>query len=337
LLDIATLKKYDISGMYQVYDKWPQIAKESYAADQIEVDFRNIKHIVFAGMGGSGTLHDIFAAILSKTNIHVSIVKGYHLPNTVDANTLVVTTSVSGNTIETLTVLDAAKKFNCKIIAFSSGGKIKKYCIEHNVTHRQIPIYHSPRSSFPSFLFSMLKILQPIIPIKNKDIFESINCLEILQNKISSDNLTSDNQSLNIAYWLTSIPVIYYPWGLQAAAVRFKNSLQENAKMHAMVEDIIEASHNGIVSWEMPSNVKPILIRGEDDYIKTKERWNIIKEYFESKKIEYKETPILKGSILTKLTNLIYLLDYSTIYRSVISGIDPSPVKPINFIKEKTL
>jgi len=57
---------------------------------------------------------------------------------------------------------------------------------------------------------------------------------------------------------------------LIATAIRFKNSLQENAKIHAMAEDIIEACHNGIVSWEKSSDIKPVLIQGQDDYIKTK-------------------------------------------------------------------
>ena len=47
---------------------------------------------------------------------------------------------------------------------------------------------------------------------------------------------------------LKEIPLIYYPWGFEAAAIRFKCSLQENAKIHAIVEDVVEASHNGIIS-----------------------------------------------------------------------------------------
>ncbi len=129
--------------------------------------------------------------------------------------------------------------------------------------------------------------------------------------------------------------MIYYPLGLQAAAIRFKNSLQENAKMHAMSEDIVEASHNGIVSWERSSNVKPILIQGKDDYIKTKERWKIIKEYFTKSNIEYREVFTSGESILAKIVSLIYLLDYCSIYKSAIFEINPSPVDSINFIKER--
>ena len=336
LLEYKSLERIDSEGMFKIYDKWPQIAKDSYNQKLDKVDFKNITNIVFSGMGGSGTIHDIFSAILSKTNIHVSVVKGYHLPKTVDANTLVVSTSVSGNTIETLTVLNLAKKSNCKIIAFSSGGAIKRFCFENHIDYREIPMYLSPRSSLPAFLFSMLSVLEPIVPVKKDDIMESIKTLELLKKKISSENLDMQNPALNLASWITDIPIIYYPWGLQAAAVRFKNSLQENAKKHAMIEDVIEACHNGIVAWEERSNVKPVLLRGNDDYIKTKERWDIIKEYFEQRSVEYKEIFTVNGGILSKLINLIYLLDYSTIYRAVLSGIDPTPVIPIDFVKKRS-
>ena len=81
--------------------------------------------------------------------------------------------------------------------------------------------------------------------------------------------------------------------------------------------------------------MKPILIRGKEDYIKTQERWEILKEFFNNENIEYKEVFSLTGSILTKLINLIYLFDYTTIYKAVLLNIDPTPVSPINFIKDR--
>lgn len=334
MLNLATLKKYDVSGMYKIYDQWPNIARESYSSSQDVVDFGKIDHIVFAGMGGSGTIGDILSSILSKTNIHVAVVKGYHLPNTVDSKTLVITTSVSGNTAEALSVLDAARKTKCKLIAFSSGSKMQDYCQKYRIEHRIVPRIHSPRASFPRFLYTILKVLGPVLPLKEKDILDSIRELEKTMEIISSKNLDKNNTSLQLAEWIFGIPVIYYPFGLQAAAVRFKNSLQENAKRHAMTEDIIEAGHNNIVSWEKKDKVQPILLEGTDDYIKTKQRWKIIKKYFQINKIDYKEVYSVKGSIISKLINLIYVLDYSTIYLAALSKTDPSPTKSIEFIKK---
>ena len=181
----------------------------------------------------------------------------------------------------------------------------------------------------------MLKSLESVTNVKNNDVLESISFLKKQRTKISFKNLNSDNQSIKLANWITSIPLIYYPWGLQSAAIRFKNSLQENTKLHAMSEDIVEACHNGIVSWSKSSNVKPILVRGKNDYIKTNERWEILKDYFEKEGIDYQEVFSLSGNILTKLINLIYLFDYASIYCAVLCKNDPTPVKAIDFVKER--
>jgi len=335
MIDLSDLEKIDSSGMYKIYDQWPEIAEKAFSKNYESIKFSDINHIIFAGMGGSGAIGDTFAAILSKTNIHVSVVKGYTLPNTVNEKSLVITTSISGNTIETLTILKSAKEKKCNIIAIASGGKMEKYCKENNLNFRKISQLHSPRASFIGVLYSILKIIFPILPIKEEQIKESINELKKLREKILSKNLSKNNPALELAVWITKIPLIYFPWGLNAAAIRFKNSLQENAKLHSITEDVIEASHNGIVAWEKPSNVQPILLQGQEDYIKTKERWKIIKEYFERNKIEYKEITSVNGGILTKIINLIYLLDYVTIYNAIINQIDPSPVKSINFIKKE--
>ena len=102
-----------------------------------------------------------------------------------------------------------------------------------------------------------------------------------------------------------------------------------------MIEDVIEASHNGIVSWEKPSNVQPILLQGQEDHIKTKERWKIMKDYFNENNIKYYEVFSVEGNILSKIINLIYFFDYVSIYKAVLSKTDPTPVKSIRYIKDR--
>ena len=173
-LKIENLDKIDSSKMYTIYDKWPEIGEEQFNSKLELLEKSDLEHIVFAGMGGSGAISDLFAAILSKTNIHVDVVKGYLLPKTTDSNSLVVCTSISGNTAETLSVLKAAKKIGCKTVAFSDGGKMQQICNESNIQFRRIPSFHSPRASFTSFLYSMLKVLNPVLPIDEEDIMESL-------------------------------------------------------------------------------------------------------------------------------------------------------------------
>ena len=321
--------------MYKIYDDWPNLAKKAYDSDLESVNFKNIDHIVFAGMGGSGTIGDLFESILSKTNIHVTLVKGYLLPKTVDENTLVVTTSVSGNTTETLTVLGSTLKLNCQVIAFCGGGKMKQYCIDNDVDFRIIASVHSPRASFVTYVYSILNVLHNILPINENDILYSLDSLFDVGKKISSKNLTCTNPSINLAEKITGIPLIYYPYGLQSAAIRLKSALQENAKMHVIIEDVIESCHNGIVAWENDSAVQPILLQGFDDYVKTKERFLIIEQFFDDRQINFLSVSSIAGNILSKIISLIYLFDYASIYRAILSEIDPSPVKSIDYIKSK--
>ena len=194
---------------------------------------------------------------------------------------------------------------------------------------------HSPRASFTNFLYAILNILEPVLPIQKNDIQDSITSLDKIKKNIFSENLNSENKALELAEFVRDIVCIYSPAGLKAAAIRYKNCLQENAKTHAIVEDVIESCHNGIVSWEKKSSVRPILIQGKDDHVKTSERWVILKEFFDGKGIDYSVVNSIDGNILSKITSLIYLLDYSTIYTAVLNNTDPSPVDPIDFIKSK--
>lgn len=335
LLGPDMISKNDPTGLHLVYDDWPKIALKSYESQKETANFDGIDHVVLLGMGGSGTISDILYSILSKSDIHAYTVKGYHLPATVDKNTLVIATSVSGNTDETITVLQDSLKKDCKKIAFSKeNSQLELLCKKNGISHYAPEFYHSPRASLVSFLYYILDSLGNILKTKKEDILESINSLELLQKEIVSSNLNS-NRSLELAQWISGTPVIYYPWGLSAAAIRFKNCLNENAKMHAIAEDVIEASHNGVVAWEKPLGFQPVLIQGQDDYLKTKERWKILQEFFDSKNIEYREIHSVSGNILTKIMNLIYLLDYATIYRAFLSGMNPSPVGPIDFVKTR--
>ena len=333
----ADLIKYDRSQMCNVYNQWPKIAKDAYNLKIEQVNFKDINHLVFSGMGGSGTIGDMFASILSKSEIPVSIVKGFHLPSTINNKTLVIATSVSGNTLETITTLKEANRRKSKIIAFSSGGKIEKYCKNNKIEYRKLKQNHSPRGSFMNYFYSILNTLQPILPVKKNEITQSIKKIELLSKNISTNNLTKNNQAINLAEWVTQIPITYYPHGLKAAAIRFKNSLQENSKSHAITENIVEMCHNGIIAWEQDKKIQPILIEGKNDYIKTKLLQKIIKEYFVNNSIDFRTISSPSGSIVTKLVYLIYLLDFVSIYKSIINKTDPTPVESIKYLKSKFL
>ncbi len=334
-MELKDLQEYDVKRMYETYDRWPEIARESYEKTEVNFSYNEVDHIAICGMGGSGAIGDFIASILSKEKIHVSVIKGYTLPTNVDKYTLLIAISISGDTEETLSALKQGQEIGCKTIAFSSGGEMKKYCDKREIDFYQLKMINSPRVSFVNFLFPILKTLENIVKIKKDDMDKTLKSLEKTRENIWSQNLSNSNKSLELAKWLESTPVIYYPYGLKAAAIRFKNSLQENSKMHVINEDLIEACHNGIVAWEQSSTSKPIFIRGKNDHPQTKRRWDILKEYFVDRNISYKEVVSEEDSIFSKLINLIYILDYTSIYKAILLKMDPTPVKSIDFIKER--
>ena len=190
-MELEDIKRVDTECMFKIYDEWPNIAKESFEKKFEKLDVKDIDHVVFAGMGGSGSIGDAISAILSKKDIHVSNVKGYLLPKTVDSKTLVIVTSVSGNTSETMSVLNNARKTTAKVVGFSSGGRIEEYCNNNDIFFQKIPMIHSPRASFTGFLYSILNVLEQILPIEKSEISESISSLEQTRKNIFSGNLTN--------------------------------------------------------------------------------------------------------------------------------------------------
>ena len=104
-----------------------------------------------------------------------------------------------------------------------------------------------------------------------------------------------------------------------------------------MTENVIETCHNGVVSWEKNSVVNPVLIQGKDDHEKTIERWKILEDFFKLKKINYMKINSIDGNILSKVVNLIYFLDYSTIYSAILTNTDPTLVNSIDYIKSKLI
>lgn len=318
--------------MHRTYEDWPDVAADAYAQDVPSVDLEGINHIAFSGMGGSGIVGDIIAALLSQTAIKTTIIKGYNLPKTVDDSTLVVCCSASGDTAETMSVLRAATQ--TRLLGVSSGGQLGRFCTANNIPFVRTRLVHSPRASLPCMLYPILKALDGLLPISKGQIASSIDEIARTKKTISADN-AADNAAMNIANSIDAIPIIYYPHGLLCVATRFKNSLHENAKVHAMIEDVIEACHNNVVAWERTAGVMPVIIRGFGDHEKTMQRWDILKEFFVSKDIRYLEVTGSGQTILARILSLIYMLDYATIFLAARYGQDPSVIAPIDFIKSR--
>lgn len=313
--------------MIDTYDKWPEYARDSYKNSE-PLDLPSDK-IVFCGMGGSGIAFDIISSLIPDKDIIIN--KGYFLPKNI-SNSLIIVNSASGNTIETITALKSASKSKNKVIAFSSGGKIETYCKKNNILYRNYDLKSSPRASIPFSLYTILGTLSESFGIKKAPISNSIKALENSRKKLNSKK---NNPALDLAKFIKGYPVCYYSSEFFPVALRFRQDFQENCKKLAATEEVVESCHNSINSWENPSGLSPILLRGSNDHKLIKNRFEVWKEYFESRKIKYKEIIPTKGDLLSQFMALIYEMSTSTIYYAIEDGTDPTLLKAIDFVKAR--
>ncbi len=324
----------DVNKVYSVYEEWPKFAR--YIAEkEIDIDIPKPSMLVLSGMGGSGTTSDVIYDILYDSSIPTYVIKGYHLPSFIDTNALLIAISSSGNTEETLSVFAEAYKKGLNIIGISSGGLLEKACKNHNYKHIKVEEHLAPRYSLPDILFATLKIVSCIDSLEfiKKQMNASIKTLKEIKDKISVHN-NDNNISKQLACYLKdSIAVAYTSSYCRSIGTRFKNSLNENAKCLAITTDIIEASHNEIVAWSREKNFKPILIKDPRDGDEIDRRFEIFDEIVRGYDNEIYRLPLFSDEALANIIASIYVLDYATIYLSVLRGVDPLPIEPIIRLK----
>ena len=223
-------------------------------ADKIQVNFPKPDNIVVAGLGGSAIGGDLLKDwTKTQLSIPIEVSREYHLPAYANKKTLVVITSYSGDTEETLSSFLDALKRGCMIYCISSGGALIKYARKHKVPHLQVPSGMPPRAALPYMLIPLLVLMEKAGLVKGvqDELKETFPLLE----KISTDNgptkETNDNFAKMLAHNIGETTPIIYGFGVyRSVAQRFKQQFNENSKSAAKWEYFPELDHNEIVGWE---------------------------------------------------------------------------------------
>ncbi len=337
MLEPDQIQKLDSRSFCAIYDKWCIHCKDAYCTDVNISHSRGINQIIFTGMGGSATSGEIISYIFNHEEpVRIRVVRDCHLPKGIDSKSLVIASSVSGNTEETLSTLIDAIKFDAAVIAISSGGKMEKLCKTKGIKHLKLKMLGSPRATLPYLLCLQLRVIRDLVNVSDSQVFYSIRDLERLSKQIRSSNGIETNASKKLALWmLNGFPACYCSPVLRPVANRFKNSLNENAKIHAIFDDIMEFSHNGIEPWGCRSGLamRPILLPCINDDENVNRRFKIVEEFLARKGYDLYKIPIIGSNILGNMMCLVYFLDYSTIYLALLRNIDPSSTSAIDFIK----
>jgi glucose/mannose-6-phosphate isomerase len=338
-LSREAVERVDREGLYKDYEAWPEQA-ESAIKISTELEESYVDKIVYCGMGGSGCAGDILQDLsFSKPNFPpLYVVKGYHLPSFADKSTLVLAVSYSGDTEETISALKEAIKRGCKVVGFSSGGELEKLCKENSVPHVKLGRALTPRSALPYILYSTLSALKKLgyELVSESELSKTIDLMRKLRESIGVMSNLSDNEAKQIAQHLyNAYPIIYGPQEFRGVLIRFKNSLNENAKVHASVEILPEACHNDIEAWQPHTSNLRVLFAINEYNGRMRKRFETLMELVERSGTKYRSIYVREKSLFESIVRLLYPLEYATLYLAVLRGVSPAPTPNIALLKKR--
>lgn len=307
---------------------------KSIAEKAVLAPSSNIENIIISGLGGSGIGGTIISELISDScKVPIIVNKDYFIPAFVNSKTLLIISSYSGNTEETLSAFNQAISKNAQIICITSGGKILELAKQHQLEFIEIPGGYPPRSCIGYSLVQLIKILVNK-GFADKKLFDDLEKSIVLLEK---ENEAIKTESQQIAKKLTNkIAVIYSLGSTEGVAVRFRQQINENSKMLCWHHVFPEMNHNELVGWTTKNeDLVVVTFHTSFDYERTKKRYDICKPIFAKYCNEVIDI-IAKGE--TKLEQFLYLInigDWITCYIADIRQIDPVEVNVIDYLKKE--
>jgi glucose/mannose-6-phosphate isomerase len=306
---------------------------------EIAATFKFTKHIAplrsvfISGLGGSGIGGNYVQYLLAdQCTLPVVVNKGYDMPAWVNKHTLAICSSYSGNTEETLEVFGHLLGTGAKIVVISSGGKLIELAKKHQLDYVLLPnTWSSPRACLGYSVVAQLAVFRGARIISNKPLQQVKSGIKLL-NKSQKD--IRKNAKKMASFLGSKIPIIYSADRFEPVAIRWRQQINENAKMLCWHHVLPEMNHNELVGWrEEQQGVAVIWLRNEDDYKRTAIRTDITKgvvEHFASTSFEVWS----KGAnAIEKALYLTNLGDWLSVYLAEARGMDAVEIKVIDFLK----
>lgn len=338
------LKQYDKSNMFNLLAGFPlQIEDAVSVGKKAKVKLKKsvIKNIVVSGLGGSAIGGDLIRTYLAaEIKIPFLVNRHYFLPEFVNGNSLVIISSYSGDTEETISAHKEAIKRGAQVLCITSGGETERLAKKNNQSLIKIPTGYPPRAALGYAFFPLLVILGNLGLIKDrsKDIEETIAFLK-KKSKRYSDLNSQTNEALSFAKTLSGkLPIVYSSADVfDSVNLRWRGQLCENSKILAFGHTLPEMNHNELVGWkvliEQMADMMVIFLRDKGDYKRVQLRMKImegiVKEYASIVVNIYSEG----NSLLTRMFSLIFLGDWISYYLAILNKVDPTPVKVIDYLK----
>jgi glucose/mannose-6-phosphate isomerase len=298
--------------------------------EESKVPTEAVHSVVICGLGGSGIGGRIARGyFLNKAQCPIEVYSHYFLPKYINKHTLVILSSYSGNTEETLQMFEHAQAAGCQMIGICSGGALHEKLLQGNYPVFMVPKGFQPRMAL-GFSFSLnLLVLGKLFgqPIRTE--------LEGVLNLYSKQSEMKAEAAALVSSWSANANepiVIYSDEHYAGVAVRFCQQVQENAKGQAFSLVLPEANHNAIESiyGNVASNVL-FLNAGTNE--RNNLRFDFLKQVLTSNGNAVASIH-LKDASLMELFRCIYILDWASILLSNLKGVDNMTVPNIDKLKD---
>jgi glucose/mannose-6-phosphate isomerase len=341
-----TYKQYDPGGMLVHLHKLPQQCREAWQkASEFAPpsEFKDIEKIVICGMGGSAIGGDLLRSLTSGVARPIIFVhRDYDLPAFVDSQTLLIASSYSGDTEETLSAFSQALNLNCKKLAVTTDGKLKSMAQENGIPVFTIEYSAQPRAALGYSFIPLIAFLcqSGLLADKSAELGEMVATLESLASKLAENVATSLNPAKQLASKSFGKLIVVYGGGiLSPVAQRWKGQFNENSKSWAFYETFSELNHNAVVGYEFPRELADkicvFLLRCPSLHPRILARYEITAEILDKAGIGHETIDSWGEDRLTQMMSLVFLGDWVSYYLAILNQTDPTPVKAIDYLKER--
>ncbi len=343
---ISLKKQLDSTDMYGKISSMPEHLEHGVSigreAKLHGMEVETFRYLVVAGMGGSAIGGDLVKSYLSSSiQIPFAVQRHYALPNFVNKHTIVICSSYSGNTEETLAAYDDALSRGAKIIAITTGGTLARKAAADKMPVVTIPSGLAPRAALGYSFAPLITIISRLGLCDNADNDIRLAAAAMRGELAAYSPDAEDNPALKLAEQLHgSIPIIYGSQDhFDAVATRFKGQICENSKCLAFANIFPEFNHNELVGWgelyEFKDKLSVLMLRDREDHARNKARMDIVKVYLREKGVDVIEIPTGAGGYLERIFRTIQFVDFASYYLGLLNGVDPTPVKVIDYLKTK--
>jgi len=343
--NVSAYRQFDKLGMLGHLHGFPeqcQRAWERVLKLELPPEYSQISNVVIVGMGGSAIGGDIARRLaMYESRVPVRVHRDYGLPAFVDESTLVIASSYSGNTEETLSAFTEAMGNRYKKLVIASGGKLKQLADREHIPSFLIDYHAPPRAAFPHSLIPLVGIFQKLglLADKSADLQEAIDILNQLSVDLVETKSLDSNPAKQLAVKLWGrIAVIYGAEILSEVAQRWKGEFNENSKAWAFFENFPELNHNAVVGYEFPPEAKErifvLMLRSSLLRPRNLLRYEVTAKLLSKAGITYEFVESTGKSALSQVLGLVLLGDYASFYLSMLNEVDPTSTDAINFVKQ---